>query len=91
MDKRGTQINESNDDVQGFSHKSWLCQKKKKKKNEKKKKKGGRELVSIKDCIDATVQRLERYSKKCKEKLITTANNSNDNIKTNRKITKSRK
>ena len=40
------------------------------------KKEGGRGLVSTEDCIDATIQGLEKYTKKIKEKLITSASNS---------------
>ena len=54
-------------------------------------KEGRRGLTSIEDCIDGTIQELEEYTKKSKEKLITTANNSDinrNNLRINRKTTK---
>ena len=54
-------------------------------------KEGRRGLTSIVDCVDATIQKLKKYTKKSKERLITAASNSNVNIKTNSKTTKYRK
>ena len=45
----------------------------------------GRGLASLKDSLDALVQRLEENIKKSKEMPISTASNSNDNTRTNRK------
>ena len=53
-------------------------------------KEGGRGLASIEDCVDAAIQELDNIKKK-KEKLINAANKSTGNIRTNRKITKTRK
>ena len=39
----------------------------------------------MKDCTDASIQVFQEYFKKCKERLITVANNSSDNISTDRK------
>ena len=41
----------------------------------------GRGLTSIENCVDATIQRVEEYTKKSKEKLSTAASNSNVNIR----------
>ena len=55
-------------------------------------KEGGRSLVNIEDCVDATIQALEEYTQKTKERLIATeARNSNCKIWTNRGTTKTRK
>ena len=55
-------------------------------------KEGGRGLTNIEDRVDASIQRLEDYIKKSKEKLITTTSNSSDNVRTNRTtITKKQK
>ena len=43
-------------------------------------KEGRKGLASIEDCIDAAIQRLKDNIKKCKERLITAANNSIGNI-----------
>ena len=48
-------------------------------------------LTSIEDSIKASIWELEEYIKKSKERLITAANNSTDNIRTNRTTTKTRK
>ena len=48
-------------------------------------KEGGRGLTSIKDCIDASIQGLKDYIKKSKERLITVATSSIDNIRANKK------
>ena len=45
---------------------------------------GGRELTSIEDSIDASIQRLEDYIEKRKERLITVTRNNTDNTRTNR-------
>ena len=39
-------------------------------------------FANTEDCVDATIQGLKEYAKKSKERLITTANNSNGNITT---------
>ena len=58
-------------------------------------KEGGREFDSTEDCVDATIEALEEYTKKkkkkTKERLITVANSSNVSIRTINKTTKSRK
>ena len=54
-------------------------------------KKGGRELTSIKDSIDASIQGLKEYIKKSKERLSTTVCNSTDNIRTNKTTMKTSK
>ena len=54
-------------------------------------KEGGRGLVNIEDCVDATIQALEEYTQKSKERLITAARNSNINIWTSKNTTKTRK
>ena len=43
---------------------------------------GGRELASIEDYEDASVQELKEYIKKSKERLITAVNDSNGNMRT---------
>ena len=47
-------------------------------------KEGGRRLASIKDSVDASIQRLEDYIQKHERGLITATRNDTDNIKTNR-------
>ena len=54
-------------------------------------KEGGRELTSTEDYINASIQGLEEYIKKSKERLIRLVGNSTDNIRTNRTATKTRK
>ena len=54
-------------------------------------KEGGRCLANIEDCVEATIQGLEEYTKKSKDRLLMAANNSRCNIWTNRKTTKTRK
>ena len=49
-------------------------------------KEGERGVASIEDGLDASIQGLEDYIKKNKEKLITAASNSSDNIRTNRTV-----
>ena len=44
-----------------------------------------RRLDNIEDWMDASIQRIKKFTKKSKERLITAASNSNGNIKTNRK------
>ena len=51
----------------------------------------GRGLTSIEDCMDASIQGLENYIKKNKERLITASSNSICNIRTDRKASKTRK
>ena len=48
----------------------------------------GRGLASIEDSINASIEGLQKYSKKSKEKLITAAINNDGIIKTNRKNNK---
>ena len=43
-----------------------------------KKKRGQTGLVNFVDCLNASIQGLENYAKKTKEKLITTVSNSSD-------------
>ena len=45
-------------------------------------------LVNIEDCVEATIQQLEDYTIKSKDRLLMAANNSRCNIRTNRKTTK---
>ena len=45
---------------------------------------GGRELTSIEDCMDASIQGLVDYIKTNKERLITIAGYSTDNTRTKR-------
>ena len=45
----------------------------------------GRGFTKIENYVNASVQGLVEYIKKSKERLITTASNSNGNIKSNRK------
>ena len=45
-------------------------------------KEGGRGLISIEDCVDATIQEIEEYTKKSKARLNTAGR---DNLKTNSK------
>ena len=52
-------------------------------------KEGGRGLVNIEYCLDATIQ--EVYTQKSKERLIAAARNSNCNTWTSRNTTKTRK
>ena len=54
-------------------------------------KEGGWGVASIENYEDATIQGLEKYTKKSKERLITAASNSNGNSKTNKKTKKSTK
>ena len=54
-------------------------------------KEGGRGLANIENCVEATIQGLEEYTKKSEERLVMAANNSRCNIWTNRKTTKTRK
>ena len=51
----------------------------------------GRELTTIEDCIDLSLQGLKECFKKGKERLFTTANNSSDNRRQKKTITKTRK
>ena len=53
--------------------------------------KEGRGLTRTDDCVDATIQGLEEYTKESKERMITAANNSKGNITTSDKTTKSRR
>ena len=48
-------------------------------------------LANIEDCVEATIQQLEDYTKKSKGRLLMAANNSRCNIWTNRKTRKTRK
>ena len=50
--------------------------------------KEGRRIASIEDCVDAAIQGFADYIKKSKERLITAVSNNCDNIRTNRKKTK---
>ena len=50
-------------------------------------KEGGRGLTSIKDTVDASIQRLEDYREKHERGLITTIRNDTDNTIDERKIT----
>ena len=50
--------------------------------------KRGRELVSIKDSVDASIQRLEDFIEKRGGGLITATGNNTDNSSINRKINK---
>ena len=54
-------------------------------------KKEGRGLCRIENWMDGSIQGLKDYIKKNKERLITVASNSNDNIRTNGTATKTRK
>ena len=54
-------------------------------------KEGRIELISIKDYVDASIQKLGDYIKKRKEKLITAASNSTENIRTRKTVWKTRK
>ena len=79
MDKGGTQTNEPKDkkidDDRGTNtHRLYVSRK------------GGRGLFSIEDSVDASIRRLEDYIKMSKERLITAANNSTDNIGVNKTI-----
>ena len=47
-------------------------------------KEGGRGLASIKDCVDASIQRPEDHIEKHKEGLITVIRNNTDNTMDNR-------
>ena len=49
-------------------------------------KEGRKELISIKDYVDASIQKLGDYIKKRKEKLITAASNSTENIRTRKTV-----
>ena len=49
-----------------------------------------RELTSIEDCENATIQGFKEYTRISKEKLITAITNNNGNVRSNR-TTKSRK
>ena len=51
-------------------------------------KEGGRDLANIEDYVEATIQQLEEYTKKSKDRLLMAANNSRCNIW---KTTKTRK
>ena len=54
-------------------------------------KKGGRGLASIEDCVDLSIQGVKGYTERCKEELISAANNNRGNRNTNRKTTKKEK
>ena len=55
-------------------------------------KEGGRGFTSIEDDVDATIQQLEDYIKKCGGRLITATRNNTDNTRINiRKITRKQK
>ena len=54
-------------------------------------KEGEKELTSVEDSVDASIQGLEGYIKNSKEILITAANNSTDTIRTNRIKSKKQK
>ena len=49
------------------------------------KKEGRRALASIEDFVDSSIQSLENYIKKSKERLITAVNNSTGIISTKKK------
>ena len=51
----------------------------------------GSELTSIAHCVAESIQGREDYIKKSKDRLVTAASNRNNNIRTNRKTTKTRK
>ena len=54
--------------------------------------KGGRGYTNIQDSVDASIERLEDYIKKCGGRLITTTGNNTDNSSFNRtKITRKQK
>ena len=54
--------------------------------------KGGRELTSVEDSVDASIQRLKDYIEKREERLITATRNNTNNTRTNRtKITRKQK
>ena len=53
-------------------------------------KKRRRELASIEDSVDATIQGLEAHVKKSQEKLIKTVNDSTDDTRTKRTTTKTK-
>ena len=46
---------------------------------------------ALKDCINRSIQRIEEYIKKSKERLITAASNSNDSLRSKRKTIKTRR
>ena len=57
-----------------------------------KKKKGGGGLARIEDSINASIQRLEDYIRKCRRRLITATTNNTDNTSVNKtKITRKQK
>ena len=57
-----------------------------------KKKNGGKSrLASFEYCVNASIQGLDDYIKKSKNRLITAANNNSGNISIDRKITRIRK
>ena len=56
-----------------------------------KKKKETRKLDNIEICVDVSIQAFEKYSKKSKERLITSTMISNTNVRENRETTKTRK
>ena len=64
------------DDLQGLTYERWNKQIVSLKK---------RKLASIEDSMDASIWRLKDHIKKSKERRITVASNSIDNIRTNRK------
>ena len=55
-------------------------------------KEGGRRLASIKDCVDASIERFEDYIEKHEGRLITATRNDTDDMMTNRRtITRKQK
>ena len=54
-------------------------------------KEGEKILSNIEDWVDASIQRLEKYTKRIKERQITPTRDSNGNIKTNRKKKKKKR
>ena len=88
MDKERKQTNgpdnqKVNDYALGFIHNCILIVYAKKGK--------GRCLSSIEDCVDISIQGLDAYIKKHKERLIKAANNNSGNVITEIKTTKTKK
>ena len=51
-------------------------------------KEGGRGFANIEDCVETTIQQLEDYTRKSKDRLLMAVNNSRCGIWTNRKTTR---
>ena len=82
MDHRTRKLITSHEDLHPRDELDWLYESRKE---------GIRGLASIEHSVGASIRKIEDYIKKSKERLITAASNSTDNIMTNRTTAKTKK